>query len=79
MPDPLRAAYEAGRQAHLRGRLAYDNPHDEWYLGVAWATGWHSPEGLTEELREQAGLAGLFIWSPIFQDYRAPTKAEWWV
>ena len=35
------AAHEAGRRARVAGWSAVDNPHDDWWLGVAWAAGWH--------------------------------------
>jgi hypothetical protein len=41
MTPAIAAAYEAGQRARAAGWSAVDNPHDDWWLGVAWAAGWH--------------------------------------
>lgn len=51
-------AFRAGRDASRRGEPATVNPHDDWTLGVAWATGWHSRTRLTGDLEQQAIRAG---------------------
>ena len=55
------AAHEAGRRARSAGWSAVDNPHHDWWLGVAWAAGWHgmpleAPAAAVSALEVQLGL-----------------------
>lgn len=55
------AAHEAGQRARSAGWSAVDNPHNDWWLGVAWAAGWHgmpleTPAAAVSSLEVQLGL-----------------------
>jgi hypothetical protein len=61
MTKAIIAAHEAGQRARSAGWSAVDNPHNDWWLGVAWAAGWHgmpleTPAAAVSSLEVQLGL-----------------------
>ena len=37
----ITTAWRLGQAARTGKRRAGSNPHDDWWLGTAWADGWH--------------------------------------